>query len=316
MSPRRSGDSPYRFEYRPDLDHLPGESRENEPRLHGTFGVDSRPGQGELYYGLPGSGIVRISPDLGRQTVIDPGVELRDINFHSTRLATFDGDVRLILAANNDESVFIVNLEGGLEHRIPRPTYEAYADAGAPYKPTDAQLYQDKIFIADGYGSNYILQAERDGSWQGIFGGKSEDPNAEARFGTAHGFSPIPDGSALAIADRPHARIALLTPDGKQRAAYPLPARSKPCGVDFIEEEGRHLAVVGSLDDPEDGRPAPIYILDGASYELLSTIRPKEDLGIEEADHIHNVVWHRINGQLSLVCQAWNPGRYFVLSRI
>ena len=74
---------------------------------------------------------------------------------------------------------------------------------------------------------------------------------------------------------------------------------------------------MGSLDDPdkEKGRPAPIYILDGNSYELLSTVRPKEELGIELADHIHNVVWHRHNGRLFLVCQAWNPGFYFVLEQ-
>jgi hypothetical protein len=49
------------------------------------------------------------------------------------------------------------------------------------------------------------------------------------------------------------------------------------------------------------------------TYEVLSTIRPKEELGIERADHIHNVIWHEHNGQLFLVCQSWNPGSYFVL---
>ncbi len=84
-------------------------------------------------------------------------------------------------------------------------------------------------------------------------------------------------------------------------------------GIDFLERQGRHLAVVGSLDDPDTDRPAPIYILDGTTFELLSTIRTKEDLGIELADHIHNVVWHEVEGELYLVCQAWNPGHYFVL---
>jgi len=74
--------------------------------------------------------------------------------------------------------------------------------------------------------------------------------------------------------------------------------------------------VIGSLDDPIKGRPAPIYILDAATYEVISTIRPKEDLGIERADHLHNVVWHEHNGKLFLVCQSWNPGYYFALELI
>ena len=44
--------------------------------------------------------------------------------------------------------------------------------------------------------------------------------------------------------------------------------------------------------------------------------RPKEELGLELVQHLHNVVWHRQGGQLYLVCQAWNPGFYFVLGQV
>ena len=57
-------------------------------------------------------------------------------------------------------------------------------------------------------------------------------------------------------------------------------------------------------------------MIDAESYELLSTIRPKEDLGIELAQHLHNVALHIHDGQLYLVCQAWNPGHYFVLEKV
>ena len=57
-------------------------------------------------------------------------------------------------------------------------------------------------------------------------------------------------------------------------------------------------------------------IIDAESYELLSTIRPKEDFGIELAQHLHNVALHIHDGQLYLVCQAWNPGHYFVLQKV
>ena len=103
---------------------------------------------------------------------------------------------------------------------------------------------------------------------------------------------------------------------GEVVASHSLPAGSRPCGIDFLQWEDRWYAVVGSLDDPQQARPAPIYILDGTTYELLSTIRPREDLGVERADHIHNAIWHRHEGRLFLVCQSWNPGYYFVLEQI
>ena len=86
------------------------------------------------------------------------------------------------------------------------------------------------------------------------------------------------------------------------------------------EHRRQPVAAVGHLPvqalDPQEGRAAPIYILDAATYEVVSTIRPKEDLGIELADHIHNTVWYEHDGTRYLICQAWNPGYYFVLELV
>ena len=106
-----------------------------------------------------------------------------------------------------------------------------------------------------------------------------------------------------------------MTFDGNVVESFPIPDGSRPCGIDYKQINGTWYAVVGSLDDPEEGRPAPIYILDASTYRVVSTIRPKEELGVELADHIHNAVWHEINGKIFLICQAWNPGYYFVLEQ-
>ena len=42
---------------------------------------------------------------------------------------------------------------------------------------------------------------------------------------------------------------------------------------------------------------------------------PRKTLGVELADHIHNAVWYERDGQVYLICQAWNPGHYFVLAK-
>jgi hypothetical protein len=101
--------------------------------------------------------------------------------------------------------------------------------------------------------------------------------------------------------------------EGDFIASHQLPSGSWPCGIDFLEWKGRSLGVIGSLVDPVKDRPAPIYIIDAGTFEVLSTIRPKEELGIDLVQHLHNVVWHVYHDQLYLVCQSWNPGYYFVL---
>lgn len=304
------------FFHRADLSNLPVAAREHEIHLHGGFAVDQRADRGEIYYGMPGCGIMRIDADLQRQHIIDLPDELRPLNFHSTKIAEFDGKRRLILPANGDEKVVILTLDGALDFVLPRPVFDEYQSADTPYRPTDTVLVDDSLFVADGYGSNYISVANvNTRAWTGIFGGKSATPDENGKFATAHGINVNPVHRHLDIADRPSSRIQAHGMDGRFLASHKLPAGAFLCGLDYVTHHGRALAVIGCLQDPQEGRPAPIYIIDATTYELLSTIRPKEELGIEPAQHLHNVVFHVHGDQLFLICQSWNPGHYFVLQQ-
>jgi hypothetical protein len=317
MSSRKeSGQPPFVFTHCEDLRNLPAQALPTETHLHGGFAVDKRPGYGQVYYGMPGCGIMRVSADLTTQEIIDLPSDLKSMNFHSITIGEFDGKTRLFLPANNEAQVAVLSLDGDIDFILPRPVFEEYEAEGVPFRPTDTVFDGETLFVADGYGANYISTADvRREQWSGRFGGKTTDGNHHGQFGTAHGLAWTPDDQMLAIADRPHSRIEIFTPGGQFTQSYGLPPGSRPCGIDYIHWQDRWYIVVGSLDDPEEGRPAPIYILDGETYELISTIRPKEDLGIERADHIHNVVWHTHNGQLYLIVQSWNPGYYFVLAQ-
>lgn len=314
---KQSGQAPFIFVHRPDLSHLPAAAQEHEVNLHGGFAHDGRAGFDQIYYGMPGCGIMRIDGDLQRQEIIPLPENLVDVNFHSTKIGDFDGQRRLILAANLDEQVVIMSLDGVVDFVLPRPVFEQYQDAEAPYKPTDTVLVDDRLYIADGYGSNYILTADaHTHDWRDIFGGKTEDPHEDGRFTTAHGINFNPVHHHLDIADRPNARIQAHGHDGHFIGSHGFPTGSFLCGINYLEHQGRWLGVIGCLRDPQEGRPAPIYIFDVENYELLSTIRPKEELGIELAQHLHNVVLHQQGNDLYLVCQAWNPGHYFVLQLV
>jgi hypothetical protein len=310
-----SGAAPFSFIHRGDLHTLPASVLEREPSLHGGFAADRRPGFGHLYYGMPGCGILRIDPDLRRQELIPLPERLGPLSFHSTRLGQIGGSWRLILPANNDALVAVVGLDGALDFTLSRPEFEPYRTA--VFAPTDAVLAGGRLFVADGYGANYILSADpARRAWSGFFGGKTEDPAENGKFATAHGLGVHPEHPhRLLIADRPSSRVQVHTLKGDFVASHALPAGAWPCGIDFLLWEGRWLGVIGCLRDPVKDRPAPIYIVDAATFEVLSTIRPKEELGVAPAQHIHNVVFHVHQGQLTLVCQSWNPGHYFVLER-
>ena len=316
-SVKTSGQAPFVFAHREDLYNLPSAAREQEVNLHGGFAVDARYGYGQIYYGMPGVGIMRIDADLQKQEIMSLPDELTPLNFHSAKIGEVDGNWRLFLPANNDEMVVVLTLDGEVDFTLPRPAFDEYLAPETVYKPTDTVLVDNQLYIADGYGSNYITSADvNTRQWTRIFGGKSEDPEEDGKFATAHGINVNPTNNQLDIADRPHSRIQVHSEEGRFLASHKLPSGAFLCGISYLEYQARWYAVIGCLRDPEEGRPAPIYIIDAASYELLSTIRPKEDFGIELAQHLHNVALHIHDGQLYLVCQAWNPGHYFVLQKV
>ncbi len=317
-SGKTSGQGQFVFDHREELSNLPPAAREFEVALHGGFAVDNREGYGQIYYGMPGCGIMRVDADLQKQEIIGLPDELRPVNFHGAKISDIGGDRRLIMPANNDEMVVVLTLDGEIDFTLPRPVFDDYQAEEAGYKPTDVVLVGDQLYIADGYASNYITSADvNTRQWTGIFGGKTLDPEEDGKFATAHGIDLNPIHSHLDIADRPSSRIQVHGGDGGFLASHKLPAGSFPCGLRYFEYQGRWHTVIGCLrDDPDELRPAPIFIIDSETYEVLSTIRPKEELGIELAEHLHNVVVHIHEGQLYLVCQAWNPGHYFVLQQV
>jgi hypothetical protein len=72
--------------------------------------------------------------------------------------------------------------------------------------------------------------------------------------------------------------------------------------------------VIGCLHGPDREKGAPVYIVkDG---KVVSTIMPKEELGLERFTHIHNAVMVEVGQRLFLIAQAWNPGDFAVLEQV
>ena len=50
--------------------------------------------------------------------------------------------------------------------------------------------------------------------------------------------------------------------------------------------------------------------------ELISTVMPKAELGLENFQHIHNSVMRAYGGKHYLIVQAWNPGDFAILEQV
>ena len=108
-------------------------------------------------------------------------------------------------------------LKGEVVWRKGRPVETGkYDDPKSPYSPTNVAFAPDGgFYIADGYGSNYIHQYDKDAKWVRTWGGFGD---AVGKFKTPHGLwlddRPGHD-PALVVADRANARLQYFTPNGE-----------------------------------------------------------------------------------------------------
>ena len=169
--------------------------------------------------------------------------------------------------------------------------------------------------MTTGYSElDYVLTARVDGfdpptiDWHSlVFGSKGQGPG---QFGTGHGITVSDDGLYLDIADRPHAEIDRFTPMGEFVSTLKLPDGSFPCDIDYAAG----YAIVGCLHGPNRSKGAPIYVL--KEGKVVSTIMPKEELGLERFQHIHNAVLTSFEGRLYVITQSWNPGDFAILEQV
>src|SRR5215831_5325271 len=110
-----SGQGKMKFRVLYTATHLPAEAQKVLTGAHGGFAVDLRPGKGETYFSLKGAGIIQISSDLKKTTLLDTPAEMKGTNLHNTTIwYTPDGSPYLTFPGNEANRVFTTNLEGKL----------------------------------------------------------------------------------------------------------------------------------------------------------------------------------------------------------
>ena len=320
-----TGQGRWRFRVLYTSEKLPAQAAPFLGNAHGGFAVDRRPGRGEVYFALPGAGILRISSDLKQVQLVDTPEPLRKTNLHNTTIwCDSAGNAFLVFPANDAGQLFTTTLDGRLVNTIPAPTPDDAIDEpevvdyfrkGGKFAPTDVAYLDGLYYVTTGYSDlDYVLTARILATnpfraiWHDLaFGGKGSSPG---RFGTGHGITVPPGTTRLAISDRPNSRISRFTRYGQYRSTLNLPAGAWPCDVDYLES----YAVVGCLYGPDRSKGAPVYLLEGD--KVISTILPREELGLEKFQHVHNAVMQRVGDRYYLILQAWNPGDFAVLEQV
>ena len=184
--------------------------------------------------------------------------------------------------------MFITDVDGKLIHTIGRPTVKPYSNKKpAGYSPTDTAYLDGKLWVTDGYASKYVMSYDLDKKeWTGtIFGGRSRKAEP-GKFGTNHGIT-IHKG-LIYVAGRYFARIHSYQPDTSFVDMFPMPEGSKPCDFEFFVFDDKLYGVAASLNKPSGSKDggASIYIVDMKTLKVVSTIKPKDELGLNRFSHV------------------------------
>lgn len=159
---------------------------------------------------------------------------------HGMTLRVEDGVEQIYAAHLQGKQVLKLGLDGTVEWRLGVPMESGmYDDDPAAYNPTAVAVAPNgDIFVADGYGRNWIHQFTKDRAYIRSFGGPGTDPG---QFRTCHGMAIDARGDRpyLLVCDRENRRLQRFDLDG---AFVDVVATGlgRPCGVAF---HGDTLAV-------------------------------------------------------------------------
>ncbi|MBT8484612.1 MAG: hypothetical protein HKO59_04040 [Phycisphaerales bacterium] len=253
------GIAPLAFEPVPGWCALPDERPLGN--THGGIVIDRA---GRIYYNTDTKRAIMVHAPDGRflKTIAPdfPGI-------HGMVLRA-EGDEEFIYAAHlPGRQVLKLRLDGTVVWRLGVPVESGkYDDDPASYRPTAVAVAANgDVYVADGYGRNWIHHYTKERVYVRSFGGPGTTPG---QFRTCHGLAIDTRGSTprLLVCDRENRRLQRFELDGTFVDVAATNLR-RPCGVSF---DGPRIAVAEL-----EGR---VTIL-GADFEVLTHLGDNPDRG-------------------------------------
>jgi len=143
---------------------------------------------------------------------------------HGLTIHNEGGDDFLYIADFDLGKVFKTTIDGKKVLTINHPAHIGVYEKSDSFKPTETAIGPNgDIYVADGYGSQYILRYDSEGNFIQRFGGRGD---ADDQFQTAHGVcvdNRIKGKPTLLCTSRAHNSFKRFTLDGKYLSTIFLP---------------------------------------------------------------------------------------------
>jgi hypothetical protein len=135
-----------------------------------------------------------------------------------------EGDAEYLWVVDNGGRVLKTTLSGTIVTEISSPLSEGIYEGKMPWVPTETAVAPNgDLYIADGYGSQYFLQYDKNGNFIRKFGGPGQ---GDSQFSTAHGIAIDQRGGkepTLLCTSRGHNSFKRFSLDGEYLETIFLP---------------------------------------------------------------------------------------------
>ncbi|MEO9872319.1 NHL repeat-containing protein [Ekhidna sp.] len=142
---------------------------------------------------------------------------------HGLTISDEGGEDFLYITDTELHQVMKTTLDGQIVMKLAYPIEaEEYGNANT-YLPTETAVAANgDIYVADGYGEQYIMQYDSNGTLKNVFGGKGTE---EFNFGNAHGIciDSRKEEPTLLVTDRMVNKLKRFTLDGEYLESIHLP---------------------------------------------------------------------------------------------
>ncbi len=254
----KTGSGAFTYQSVPNWCQIP-EGKKNLGSTHGGVVVDKA---GNIYFSMDTGpqGILVYSPD-GK---IVRGFAEKFVGIHGLCINDEGGEEFIYAAHLAGKQAVKFKMDGTVVWTIPLPKESGKYEKPEQYKPTAIAVAPNgDVFVADGYGQNWIHQFDKDQKYIRSFGGPGTEPG---KFKTCHGLAIDKRGEKplLLVCDRANKRLQHFDLEGNfvDVAATGL---GLPCSLSF---HGSNIAVAEL-----EGR---VEILDG-SNKVVSVVGDEQD---------------------------------------
>ena len=238
---------------------------------------------------------------------------------HGLTLVDEGGEEFLYICDNDRHQLIKTDLFGREVMVLDYPQDSDKYESPELYIPTESAVADNgDIYVADGYGSQYIIHYDPNGSIKNVFGGRGD---GEAHFTNAHGIciDKREGEPTLLITERQHNVLKRFSLSGRFIESYPLPG----CFIcrPVIKDKNVYLATIWSDDKSANTGFISILDKDNRLVSAPGGIKPIYEGGVLQPmrqalrvfHHPHDVC---IDDELNIYVAQWNTSSTYPIKLI